>query len=252
MPYLVDTLAVSDVHLGSKLSRATDLYRLLKTYQVSEHRYSMRRLLLLGDIFDDLDFQRIRKYEWELLGLIRQMTDEESNVEVVWLRGNHDLKLIDLMKHLVGTEVYEGYGWSVAGKRFYAMHGDQFDKWILNYPRLALIPGFIYDLIQGLDGPRHNLSRYLKDKSKTWLRVNPEVARGMINYVREKGIAADGVLCGHTHFAEASLYSEQGIWYYNAGCWTGKEAPTYITIDLRGEVQILSYQPEALRVALAS
>jgi UDP-2,3-diacylglucosamine pyrophosphatase LpxH len=250
MTYLIDTLAVSDVHLGSRLSRASDLYRLLKLYQISDHRYLMRRLLLLGDIFDDLNFQRIRKYEWELLGLIRQMTDEKSNAEVIWLRGNHDMALIDLMEHLVGIEVSEGYGWAVADKHFFAMHGDQFDKWVLNYPRLALIPGFIYDFIQKLDGPSHNLSRYLKDKSKTWLRVNAEVAKGMINYVREKGIPADGVLCGHTHFAEASYRSDQDIWYFNAGCWTGKEAPTYITIDVRGEVQVLPYQQEALRVSL--
>lgn len=252
MTYVVDTLAVSDVHLGSKVSRAADLYRLLKQYQISDHRYLMRPLLLPGDIFDGMDFKRVREFEWKLLGLIRMMTDEESNVELVWLRGNHDREPIDLMEHLVGFEVREEYQWTVAGRRFFAMHGDQFDKWGLNYPRLALIPCFIYDMIQKLDGPRHKLSRYVKEKSKIWLRINPEVMAGMIDYVRDNGIDADAVLCGHTHFSDATYHHEEDIWYYNTGCWTGQEAPTYITVGLDGEVSVVEFEEEeAALVAIA-
>jgi UDP-2,3-diacylglucosamine pyrophosphatase LpxH len=137
---VIDTLIVSDVHVGSNVSRADELYRLLKEYSLSDHKYRFRRLLLLGDMFDDMNFKRLREYEWKLLGLIRKMTDEDSNARVVWLRGNHDLELINLMAHLVGTKVLEEYHWQVAGKRFLAMHGDQFDRWIVNYPLLVDIP----------------------------------------------------------------------------------------------------------------
>jgi UDP-2,3-diacylglucosamine pyrophosphatase LpxH len=238
---VIDTLIVSDVHLGSNVTRANELYNLLKSYMVSDHNYRFRRLILLGDMFDDMNFRRLRKYEWKMLGLIRKMTDEESNAQVVWLRGNHDLELIDLMDHLVGTKVLEEYHWQVGAKRFFAMHGDQFDRWVLIYQPLVNIPVIIYELIQKIDGSNHKLSRFLKDKSKKWLRINEDVARGIINYVIRKGYHIDAVFCGHTHIAEAEQMSDNGLMYYNTGCWTGREAPTYITIALDGTVSLEKY-----------
>jgi len=239
---LIDTLIVSDVHLGSNVSRVQELFELLKSYALADHKYRLKRLVLLGDIFDDMNFRRLRKYEWKLLGMIRKMTDEESRVEVVWLRGNHDIELIELMEHLVGTNVHEEYHWQVGGKRFFAMHGDQFDKWVINYPILVDIPLFIYEMIQKIDGSRHTISRFLKDKSKKWLRINEEVARGIIGYAHKKGYCPDAIFCGHTHLAEEARIGN--LMYYNTGCWTGNETSTYITIGLDGAVSLNKYGQE--------
>ena len=46
-----DTLLLSDVHLGSDISRARDALAVLDSC-------SYRRLILLGDIFSDLNFGR--------------------------------------------------------------------------------------------------------------------------------------------------------------------------------------------------
>lgn len=238
---VIDTLIVSDVHLGSNVTRAGELYNLLKSFMLSDHKYRFKRLILLGDMFDNMNFRRLRKYEWKLLGLIRKMTDEESNVEVVWIRGNHDVELIDLMEHLVGINVHEEYHWQVAGRKFFAMHGDQFDKWVLVYPSLVDIPLFIYETIQKIDGPRHTISRFLKDKSKKWLRINEDVAKGITEYIHQKHPGTDAVFCGHTHLADATYIADKGIWYYNSGCWTGKEEPTYITIGIDGAVSLEKY-----------
>jgi len=56
-PPVYDTLILSDLHLGSETSRAGDALRLLK-----ENRF--RRLILLGDIFADLNFGRLTKQHW--------------------------------------------------------------------------------------------------------------------------------------------------------------------------------------------
>ena len=53
-PPVYDTLILSDVHLGSDTSRAREATRMLK-----ENRF--RRLILLGDIFADLNFRRLTK-----------------------------------------------------------------------------------------------------------------------------------------------------------------------------------------------
>jgi len=49
-----DTIILSDLHLGSEVSRASEAMRMLKTA-------SFNRLILLGDIFSDLNFRRLKK-----------------------------------------------------------------------------------------------------------------------------------------------------------------------------------------------
>lgn len=53
-PYLAcfDTVILSDMHLGSEVSRAKDALQALKAM-------SFRRLILLDDIFCDLNFRRL-------------------------------------------------------------------------------------------------------------------------------------------------------------------------------------------------
>src|SRR5579863_1170005 len=56
-PPVYDTLILSDVHLGADTSRAREATCVLK-----ENRF--RRLILLGDIFADLNFRRLTKEHW--------------------------------------------------------------------------------------------------------------------------------------------------------------------------------------------
>ncbi len=92
-----DTLILSDVHLGSELSRAEDATHMLK-----QNRF--RRLILLGDIFSDLNFRRLTKEHWKFLSYIRKLSNPKRGVEVIWVEGNHDQGLIAVMSHLVGRE----------------------------------------------------------------------------------------------------------------------------------------------------
>ncbi|MGH8007679.1 MAG: hypothetical protein ACREQ3_11795, partial [Candidatus Binatia bacterium] len=62
----VDTLLVSDVHLGSDLSRPPALLSILK-------QHAFKRLILLGDILDDLNLSRLQRHDWELLRYIRAL-----------------------------------------------------------------------------------------------------------------------------------------------------------------------------------
>src|SRR5262252_3289178 len=110
MQSAVDTLILSDLHLGSEVSRARDALRLLK----ASH---FRRLILLGDIFCDLNFRRLKKEHWQFLSYIRKLSNPKRKIEVVWVEGNHDAGLTDVMSHLVGVRVFQQYAWEYQGIR---------------------------------------------------------------------------------------------------------------------------------------
>src|SRR5271163_2984267 len=73
-----ETLIVSDVHLGSAVSLAAALTHLLK-------HSKFKRLILLGDIFQDLDFSRLTSEHWKLISYIRKLSNPKRNIEVVWV-----------------------------------------------------------------------------------------------------------------------------------------------------------------------
>src|SRR6516225_4974103 len=95
---IYDTIVISDVHLGSEVSRAGDALDLLQSVRFN-------RLILLGDMFADLNFGRLTKEHWKFLGYIRKLSNPKHQIEVVWVEGNHDLGLTEVMSHMVGVRV---------------------------------------------------------------------------------------------------------------------------------------------------
>ena len=224
-----DTLILSDLHLGSELSRADDATRMLK-------QNDFRRLILLGDIFSDLNFRRLTKEHWKFLSYIRKLSNPKRGVEVVWVEGNHDQGLTQVMSHLVGVKVYEEYAWDFGGRRHLAIHGHQFDRFLVNNWLLSNINTFLHLLLQKLDFKGKWFSRLVDRLGTRWLRLSAKVASGALFHARMR--QAERIFCGHTHVA---LYRERdGIEYYNAGSWTDS-APTYLTLDADG-VRIHTYR----------
>jgi UDP-2,3-diacylglucosamine pyrophosphatase LpxH len=225
----VDTMIVSDVHLGSEVSRASELLEVLQTH-------TFNRLILLGDIFSDLNFKRLKSNHWELLSFIRKLSNPKRNIKTVWVEGNHDAGLSEVMSHLVGVRVYQDYAWHFAGKRYLAVHGHQFDRFLFDNALISDVGSFLYLAIQKCDYGQQRFSRYLDRLNTSWLRMSPRVAAGAFGIAKER--SADVVFCGHTH--EAQHKESEGISYYNTGCWT-QSPSTYVTIDESG-VRINSYE----------
>jgi UDP-2,3-diacylglucosamine pyrophosphatase LpxH len=225
----VDTFIFSDLHLGSDVSRSKELLRVLQTY-------SFRRLILLGDIFDDLNFKRLRRDHWEMLSWLRKLSDPDRKVEIVWILGNHDL-LLENVSRFIGIEVRDKYSWEHNRKRFLAIHGHQFDRFLEENVVISEIATFLYLLAQKLDTKRHRFSRFLKRLSKKWLRLSHQVALRAARYGRAQG--ADYVFCGHTH--RATFLQLEGVGYYNTGCWT--DVPShFITIDDANGIQLHEHE----------
>lgn len=227
-----DTVIISDLHLGSEVSRAQDALEFLQSVE-------FRRLILLGDIFADLNFSRLTKEHWKFLGYIRKLSNPKHEKEVVWVEGNHDHGLTEVMSHLVGISVYQQYEWEYAGKRHLAIHGHQFDSFGINNFHITRIGQALFLFLQKLDSKNKTFARYLDRLNTRWLRLSTQVARGALSHAKTGN--AERIFCGHTH---VPLKEERdGIEYYNSGAWVDLRC-TYITICHEG-VDIHEHVPEA-------
>ncbi len=221
-PHVYNTLILSDLHLGAATSRAREATRVLK-----ENRF--QRLILLGDIFADLNFARLTKDHWKFLGYIRKLSNPKRNIEVVWVEGNHDHGLTNIMSHLVGVRVYQKYCWNYDGLRHIAIHGHQFDGFQVNSVRLSKLGTALYLKLQKLDFKSKPLVRLIDRLNTRWLRLSSKVSSGALHYARQRD--ANRIFCGHTH--EAGHVERDGIHYYNTGGWVDSRL-TYVTVDQQG------------------
>lgn len=221
----VDTLIVSDIHLGSEVSRSKQLLDIIK-------QFHFKRLILNGDVFDDLNFNRLSKSDWKFLSYIRKVSGHKKETQVTWVIGNHD-GVAEILSHLLGIEVLEEYIWEFESKKYLALHGHQFDSFITENARLTDIASYLYLLLQKVDSEHQQLSRWVKRTSKKWLQLSESSAVSAINYARKKGV--NFVFCGHTHIP---LIKDSGdTVYYNSGCWTDRPSH-YITICSRHGIQL--------------
>ncbi len=203
-----NTIVISDIHLGSNVTRTELLLDFL-------NNISFDRLIINGDVFDSINMQRLNRSHWKILGKLRKLTDRENHAEVIWIRGNHD-GFSDLLTQLLGIKVFNEYTFDWNGKKVLTLHGDVFDVFTSKHPIISDIADYLYRLSIHVDPVRMRLSSWLKRNSKAFLR-NIEIVRNRaILYAKKQ--KADIVICGHTHHAET--IERDGITYFNSGSWT--------------------------------
>lgn len=214
---------ISDLHIGSNVCRADEILNFLDNLET-------KKLVLNGDVFDNLDFRRIKNNHWKILKKIRKIADE---IEVIWIKGNHDTEKAEVIAHLLGVDFLDDYIFISGSKTILITHGDRWDIFIKQRPIVSKVADYIYRIIQRFD-KRYNKDYYysnlVKSKSKQIIRCGM-VVENAINHCRNNNI--DTVICGHTHMACSHKHltkDEKMIEYWNSGSWTGKDCH-YITID---------------------
>lgn len=218
-------MILSDFHLGSIVSRGKEAAELIENYD-------FKKLILLGDIFENLNFNRLKKDDWKLLSLISRVSKKRK---VIWVEGNHDKGLSKILAALTGGKVYKIYRWRYQNKRYLAIHGHQFDNFLINNAFLSFFANQLYNFVQFVDFQDKRISRFIKRKSKGWLRLSKKVATRAIIFAKIQQV--DYIFCGHTH---KSMRLRRGsTFYYNSGCWTDIPS-TYITVD-GDSIQINKY-----------
>ena len=215
---LWDCVIISDLHLGSEVCQAQELERFLE-WVVSR----TRMLIINGDIFDDLNFKRLKRHHFNCLRIIRRNTDR-PDFRVIWMRGNHDGPA-DIISHIVGVDILDEYLFDNGPLKLWILHGDQFDTIVSGYKGLTEFFSALFRGIQMVVPLRW--CRWIRRLSKNFQRNSSVVRVRAISESRKRGCNA--VTCGHTHHPEDT--QESGIRYINTGTWTDQTPCPYLWIS---------------------
>lgn len=237
------TLWMSDFHLGSPGCKARQLVNFLR-------QNDCEQLYLVGDIFDGWKLKTRFYWTADHTRVIKTiLAKARRGTKVYYLSGNHDafmrqfvrnklrLGRIHIMHEIVHT--------TADGRKFLVQHGDQYDAVVRNAPGLALAGDTAYEaLLRASDwvgrmqerlGLRPwSLSAFAKQKVKTWVQYLSGFDDAVYYQCRRRRL--NGVICGHTHHAEAR-HIRNGVMSYNCGDWV--ESCTALAEDAQGHLRIL-------------
>lgn len=219
------TIAISDVHLGSKDCKADQLTNFLKNN-------TCENLYLVGDIIDGWKIQQNRmRWKQSHTNVIRSILGHaKRGTKVIYVAGNHDEFLRPLIpfKLTFGMiEIHNQYEHvGLNGKHYLLVHGDLFDGITRLAPWISFLGDRAYDIVLSLNSKFNwvrrklgfgywSLSKYLKSRVKKAVDFMFQFERNLSDYCRKRGF--DGIICGHIHKAE--IKNIDGVLYMNSGDW---------------------------------
>lgn len=209
------TIVIGDIHLGSPLCRTAQLGTLLATVPFD-------RLILNGDIFDDLNFRRLKERHWAVLDQIRTLADRK---EVVWICGNHDGSK-EAMHRLLGVEVLMDYTFEYKGETVLVVHGHEFDKFHRATRGLSNLRNAFYGFALWFDVPRKKAIQWMQRSSTVFMRISERVKERTV--LKAKASGARYVVAGHTHRREVD--EVDGVLFLNPSSWLTSQ-PAYVLFD---------------------
>jgi len=237
------TIIISDVHLGTRGSKARELLRFLKSH-------TCEKLILNGDIIDGWQLKKSGKWKKKHTLIFDRLLKQvyQGKMEVIYIRGNHDDFLDQIIPFQLGNfSIVRDYVLDSNGKKFLVVHGDIFDsittqmKWLaylgdIGYTILLKINSYYnnWRLKKGL--PYYSLSAKVKASVKTAVSFISDFEQVLTTIAKTKGF--DGVICGHIHTPAIKTIND--IQYLNSGDWV--ESLTALAEDEQGNWEILDYQ----------
>lgn len=239
------TIVLSDIHLGSKWSKAKEATKYLK-------ENTCDTLILCGDIIDGWQLMRGKKAKWKkrYSNFIKLLLDIQHDTKIIYLRGNHDDFLDRILPlQFQNIKIVKDYIHTSNGKRFYVIHGDVFDMVTSRYSWLSKIGDVGYTLLMWVNKyynnrrlkkglPYYSLSREVKKRVKASVSYISDYEKHIVEIARKK--KCDGVICGHIHHPEKAYYDE--ILYLNSGDWV--ESLSALTEDYEGNWEVVMYNQE--------
>ena len=230
---------VSDLHLGTKDSKAKEFIEFLE-----EHPTDL--LILNGDIIDGWALNRGSKWKKQHTKVISKLLKLSNKTKIVWIRGNHDEFLTEFIgSHFGNIEIREDYvietsKWvteDVYEKGNYLVfHGDIVDVFITKYKWIAKLGSIGYDLALWCN---RWYNKYRAWRKLPYQSISKDIKAGVkaaTNYINDFENAAMemakkrdccGAICGHIH--QPADFKIGNNRYMNSGDWV--ENMTAILVD---------------------
>ncbi len=236
------TIIVSDVHLGTKGSKAKEIARFLKQFHCDN-------LILNGDIIDGWQLKKSgswkRKHTRFFNRVLKMMENQSTNV--YYLRGNHDDFLDQILPLQIGRlQILADMTYESNGKTYFITHGDVFDSITTNLRWIAYLGDVGYTFLLWLNRvvnyyrykkglPYFSLSQFVKGKVKQAVSYVDDYETELAKMAKSKG--CDGIICGHIHKAENRMID--GIHYLNSGDWV--ETMSALAEDHEGNWELIYF-----------
>lgn len=245
------TVFLSDLHLGTMDCKADECRRFLKHIRAE-------RIVLVGDIVDAWALARGSRWRRRHTRFVRTVLKkmEREDVEVLYLRGNHDDVLERFLPfHLGKLRMMREYVHRAAdGRNYLCVHGDGFDAISTNHRWLAVLGSLGYDVLLMVNRlynkyrswrgrEYYSVSRAIKEKVKSAVNFigNYEEQLQKLATARQ----CDGIIAGHVHHHADSVIGQ--IRYLNCGDWV--ETMSAVIEHKDGRMETVLYRDFMRRLA---
>ncbi|MDX2189957.1 MAG: UDP-2,3-diacylglucosamine diphosphatase [Bacteroidota bacterium] len=237
------TIVISDVHLGTKGSKAKELVRFLKMNTADN-------LILNGDIIDGWQLKKSGEWKRKHTRFIQRVLKmvSEFNTQVIYLRGNHDDFLDQFIPLTIGNlKIVRDWVWDGAnGKKYYITHGDIFDSVTTKFTWLAKLGDIGYTFLLWINRkyneyremrglPYYSISQLIKSKVKSAVSYISDYEGNLVELAVAKG--CQGIICGHIH--QPAIKNYEAIEYLNSGDWV--ESLSALVEDYNGEWSLMYF-----------
>jgi UDP-2,3-diacylglucosamine pyrophosphatase LpxH len=243
MKNLYKTIVLSDIHLGTAGSKAKEVTQFLK-------RNICHTLILNGDIIDGWQLKKYGKWKRKHTRFFKRVLKliDEYDTHVIYLRGNHDDFLDQIMPIEMGRlKVQRELYYESNGKTYYVIHGDVFDSVTTHLKWIAKLGDVGYTFLLWLNQkynryrekkglPYYSLSQAIKQKVKSAVSYVNDYEEQLVMMAKIK--KCDGIICGHIH--QPALKEIDGVQYMNSGDWV--ESLTALVETLDGEWKIVQFE----------
>ena len=233
---------ISDVHLGSRASRAQDLLDFLRGHDADV-------IYLVGDIVDFWSLKRGTYWPQLHNDVVQKLLRKaRKGTRIVLVPGNHDEALraycgasfgaIDILSETTHE--------TADGRRLLITHGDNFDG-VVQYGRwLGYLGDQSYELALWSNGLLNrcrrqlglgywSLSSHIKTRIKKAMRYIETFEETLAEDAQRRGY--DGVVCGHIHHAAERRIG--AMHYLNCGDWV--ESCTALVETRDGKFELIRW-----------
>ena len=231
---------ISDVHLGSRGSKAEALLQFLREYEFDT-------LYIVGDFIDIWQLRRGIYWPQTHNDVIQKILRAgRKGTRVIYIPGNHDEFVASFFGHFGAVEIMQRDIHTTAdGRRLLVIHGHELDTVVQNIKWLAFVGDVGYQLLLKLNSPVNSirrwlgleywsLSAYVKKSVKNAVSFIGEFEKAIVHFAHRDKV--DGVVCGHIH--TPVIRKIENTDYYNSGDWV--ESLSALTEDAEGRIELIT------------